>query len=257
MSGDDVRPANKSGPPHIVTLFTLLGRLKLFFAFVEQSLRTEYLHDARTVEDWLYTLDWLDDSLFPIDEYFRNRQGGDDPELRGKEGRVELFKKLLTEARADLVDPGHSPVSKLYRLLDAVARLHGGLALWQKELARDFPECEAGARSLGLRSPFPSLAPSALRMLNRLMEDFSIYMTTKNEYSTCMTSRKIFLLLYYTVAVRPEEWFPRLHEQVVRQHEAAVRELPPGSAGESIASRRDKLKHYDAEEFMRVAARVA
>jgi len=242
--------------PHAVILFTLLGRLKLFFALVQESLRTEYVHDSRTVDDWLYTIEWLEDSLFPIHEFFRRGDVQDALALRKKANRFESFKTMLMDAKKVLVASEIDPVKKLFGLLDAVVGIHGGLARWQRELAPASQDCTPDLIVTSVRPPFPSLAPSAVPVLSRLMEEFVACLVSKDETNTCLKSRKIFLLLYYTIAVRPEEWYARLHQQILRLHEAAVRELPPGDASESIEARRRILADYNAERFMRDAGVV-
>jgi len=257
MSGQNTFLATKAGATDIIILFTLLGRLKLFVAFVEQSLRTEYIHDSKTVDDWLYTLEWVEDSLFPLREFFRRNSAQEIPELRRKANRIENFKIMLIGVKELLVNPSIDPVRKLYSLLDVIVSLQGGLARWQRELSQVSPDHVNDPIVTMVSAPFPTLAPSSLRTMIRVMEEFGGYLINKDEINTCMSSRKVFILNYYTIAIRPQDWYARLHDQILRLHEAAKNELPPGKATESIEARRSILATCDAEQFMRGAAVVA
>lgn len=233
-------------------LLVLLGRLRAYFSIVEQSLRTEFLHKDETVKDWLRSFDWLEDSFFPIYQLFRRAKATREPYLVEMEGRVEYFKRELSDARKLLVDSTPSAVKKLFGLLQHVRNIHVGLGCWQDELRARSPRT-VGDKASAVRPAERSAFPSALVPLRRLILEFRTQLISNEELEICITSRRIYLLIYYTAAVHPEEWTLDLHRLVVGLHEEALQRVPSGLARDSIRARLERLRMYNDQRFEELA----
>lgn len=243
-------------PRQAFDLFVILGRLRAFFLIVAQSLRGEFLHEDKAINDWLNTLEWLEDSYFPVYQYFRGTALSGQSFVRSTAGRVACFKNELMEGRKMLLESSLSPILRLFELLNKLERIHEGFALWQTDLKRDL-DISAFAQHAEVGSMQASLAPSAADSLRQAIDELRSAIESKDEINACLASRRVIFLMYYTFITHPDEWTSELHQRVLNLHDQAIEVLPSGLARQSISARRERLKTHDQQRFEEYALSLA
>lgn len=235
-------------------LFIFLGRLRWYFTFVEQSLRSEFLHKPEVVNDWLRTLTWLEDSFFPVYQLFQKAAVVDGEHFHHEMAiRLPSFEQRLELSRILLQDESVAPVKRLYGLLRNLREIRAGLILWRHYLTERYGNAEIGAR-LGQASTFlDAVAPSAINLLQHEIAQADAEVGKGGEIAICMALRHTFFLLYYTAAVHPEEWTIELQDQVIELHQRAIDVVPIGLARDSIHARLEKLRRIDNVRFEELA----
>ena len=239
-------------------LYVLLGRLRLYFSLVEESLRGEYVYKEETVKDWSKTLCLLDESFFPI--YQLLHQSAPSPELVSLTSRRVIgLRQKLAQCKQSLELGDVSAVEKLFSLLYSLGEIRRLIVSWQQELA----ELEPSISTHELASSMPdaadlSLARLALQHLKLNLSHARRSLENIDEDATCMALRRAYFLIYYLAIVHPKEWEEAFHKQVEELHHKALESFPSGSlASQRIHDRYRKLQQYDLRTLQEYAAQLA
>lgn len=239
-------------------LFILLGRLRLYFSLVEQSLRQEYKYEESTVKDWLSTLDWLEGAFFPIYQLLHRPNLGKDESVLVS-NRLTAFKATLSVSRELLSTTEQTPLVRLFDLLSHISRLRRLLLGWQQELSTQLGNRLPDALVALDSAPYgASLAMSARRQLYSNLTEASSQLALNNEDATCMALRRAYFLLYFLAVTNPQAWTAELHDQVLSLHTQALDVFPGGSlAYERIRERQKKLETFDLGALQHLATTIA
>lgn len=223
-------------------LFVTLNRIATCFAYVGDSLKSEYLFTRDSLADWRSTLTMLDDCFYGAYQLLDSQQ-----EILGAQvelDRIIVLRKLLRDCQLLLGSDTHTPRQVFDRMIRAIFQITQLITDWCYEMAsgpqgHTYRLAREAVDSGGL------LQRSAMVRVNQELIKADKAINKGLDDQTCMALRRAYFLFIFIALLCPNEHCTDLQAQITRMHARASEFISRDTlAGDRIRSRLERLKEF-------------